>query len=200
MGDSVTLHSRFNRTLAIVLWALSGLMIVSALVGDGRLIALYPAAALLSLFAWVGLWRPGVRVDEAGVTVQNVTHRVVIPWAALIHVETRYALTLHTPSGKFAAWSAPAPGFITSMRASRNAVNREARAADASLRAGDLLGTESGNAATVVREQWRRRLDSGEVQTGIADDVPVHRQWDVPVLAAIAALASATVWALGAAG
>jgi len=196
MGDTVTLHSRFNRILAVVLWALSGLMIFIALVGDAHLVALYPGAALLALFAWAGLWRPAVRVGADGVEVRNVTHRVAIPWTALIHVDTRYALTLHTPSGKFAAWSAPAPGMIGSMRASRNPANREARAADASLRAGDLLGTESGNAATVVREQWRRGLDSGHVQTGIADAVPVHRQWDVPVLAAMAALAAATVWAL----
>lgn len=196
MGDSVTLHSRFNRTLAVAVWALSGLMVASALAGDERLVALYPAAAALSLFAWAGLWRPGVRVDDAGVLVQNVTHRVEIPWAALIHVDTRFALTLHTPSGKFAAWSAPAPGFIGSMRAGRNPANREARAADASLRAGDLLGTESGNAATVVREQWRRRIDGGQVQTGIAHEVPVHRQWDVPVVAGLVVLAAATVWTL----
>jgi len=200
MSDTVTLHSRFNRTFAVVVWGLSGFMVFVALAGDEDLLALYPAAALLSLFAWAGLWRPGVRVDDTGVVVQNVTHRVAIPWAALIHVDTRFALTLHTPSGKFSAWSAPAPGMIGAMRAGRNPANREARAADATLRAGDLLGTESGNAATVVREQWRRGLDSGQVQSGIADEVPVHRQWDVPVLAAMTALTAATVWALGAIG
>lgn len=200
MGESVTLHSRFNRTLAVVVWVLSGLIAVGALLGDERLVPLSPAAALLSLFGWAGLWRPGVRVDDAGVVIQNVTHRVTIPWTALIHVDTRYALTLHTPSGKFAAWSAPAPGLIGSMRASRNATNRETRAADASLRAGDLLGTESGSPATVVREQWRRRLDSGQVQTGIADDVPVRRQWDTPVLAGLAALAVASFGVLAATG
>jgi hypothetical protein len=200
MGESVTLHSRFNRTVAVALWVLSVVVVAGASLGDLRLVPLCPAAALLSLFAWAALWRPGVRVDEVGVAVQNVTHSVAIPWAALIHVETRYALTLHAPSGTFTAWSAPAPGLVGSLRASRRTTHREARAADGALRAGDLIGTDSGSAATVVREQWRRRLDSGQVQTGIADDIPVRRVWDVPVLVLLVALSAASIWALAASG
>lgn len=197
MGHDITLHSRFNRIVAVIVWALSAFMVGSAVVaGDARFVSLYPAAALLAFFAWAALWRPYVRVGDSGVTLRNVTHHVDVAWAALVHVDTRYALTLHTPAGKFAAWAAPAPGLVGSLRARRRNGDREARASGEPLRAGDLIGTESGDAALLVREQWRRRLDAGSIATGVADDVPVRRTWDAPVLGAFAVLLAATVWAL----
>jgi hypothetical protein len=199
MGDmrEITLHSRFNRIMAIVCWLLAALMLVAALTsGDTRFAWVYPAAALIAFLAWAGLWRPYVRVDAVGVTLQNVTHRVVVPWTALIHVDTRFALTLHTPGQKFAAWAAPAPGMLSSSLAGRRPANREAKAAGDVLRPGDLLGTESGDAATVVREQWQSRIESGLVDAGLADRVSVRRQWNAPVGAVTLALLVATGWAL----
>lgn len=197
MDDDITLHSRFNRIVAVVVWALSAFMVGSAVVsGDARFASLYPAAALLGFFAWAALWRPYVAVGPKGVTLRNVTHVVETPWAALVQVDTRYALTLNTPAGRFAAWAAPAPGLVGSLMARRRHGDREARASGEALRSGDLIGTESGDAALVVREQWRSRLERGQVETGIADEVPVRRRWDAPVLGAFAVLAAATVWAL----
>lgn len=197
MSDDITLHSRFNRIVAVVVWALSALTLGTAVVSaDPRFVSLYPAAALLAFFAWSALWRPGVSVGSDGVTLRNVTHSVVVPWAALIRVETRYALTLSTPGGSFAAWAAPAPGLVGSLRARRRNGDREYRASGEALRAGDLIGTESGDAALIVREQWRRRLDAGAVTTGVAGETPVHRRWDAPVLATYAVLVTATAWAL----
>lgn len=173
----IVLHSRFNRVMAIVCAIAAVLMVVAAVSsGDPALAWIYPAAALIAFFAWGALWRPYVRVDDEGVTLQNVSHRVLVPWAALIHVDTRYALTLHTPHQRFAAWAAPAPGMLSSALAGRRATNREARAAGAVLRPGDLLGTESGNAATVVREQWQSRVERGEIDAGRADQVTVTRR------------------------
>lgn len=197
MGDDITLHSRFNRIAAVIVWALSAFMVGSAVVGgDVRFASLYPAAALLAFFAWAALWRPFVSVGDAGVTLRNVTHRVGIPWEALVHIDTRYALTVHTPTGKFAAWAAPAPGLTGSLLARRRNGDREARAAGEALRSGDLIGTESGDAALIVREQWRKRLDAELIATGTADEVAVRRHWDAPVLGAFAVLSAATVWAL----
>ncbi|KRA23792.1 hypothetical protein ASD65_04655 [Microbacterium sp. Root61] len=194
---AITLHSRFNRIMAIALWVVAALMVIGGMTsGDLRLAWVYPAALLVAFFAWAGLWRPYVRVDDSGVTLQNVTHRVEIPWSALIHVDTRYALTLYTPGQKFAAWAAPAPGILSSSLAGRSAANREARATGSALRPGDLLGTESGNAATVVREQWQARVERGGVDAGSADAVPVSRHWDLPVAAASVALIIATGWLL----
>lgn len=203
MSDSpaITLHSRFNRIMAIVAGAVAVLMAIGGLSsGDASFAWVYPAAALVAFLAWAGLWRPYVRVDDNGVTLQNVTHRVDVPWSALIHVDTRYALTLHTPGQKFAAWAAPAPGILSSSIAGRTAANRETRAAGASLRPGDMLGSESGNAATVVREQWQSRVEGGSLSAGIADDVTVARRWDALVIATSAVLLLATGWALASTG
>jgi len=200
MDDDITLHSRFNRFAALVVWALSALMIWAAVTqgADPRAAGLYPFAALLALLGWAGLWRPCVRVGDAGVTLRNVTHEVVVPWEALIHVDTRYALTLHTATGKFTAWAAPAPGLVGSLTARRRHGDREARASGEALRAGDLIGTESGDAALIVRERWRRRLDAGAVVTGVADTVQVARRWDLPVLGGLVILTLATVGTLAA--
>ncbi len=199
MDDDITLHSRFNRIVAVIVWALSALMLGTAVVaGEPRLASLYPAAALLAFFAWAALWRPFVRVGADGVTLRNVTHSVLVPWSALIHVDTRYALTLHSPAGTFAAWAAPAPGLIGSLRARRRHGDREYRASGEALRAGDLIGTESGDAALVVRERWRRLIDADQVATGTAAEVTVHRRWDAAVLGAFTVLVTATAWALAA--
>jgi len=200
-NPATTLHSRFNRIMAIGLWVVAALMVIGGVSsGDAAFAWVYPAAVLVAFLAWAGLWRPYVRVDDTGVTLQNVTHRVDVPWSALIHVDTRYALTLHTPGQKFAAWAAPAPGVLSSSLAGRRAANREVRATGASLRPGDLMGTESGNAATVVREAWQSRVEHGRVEAGIADDVTVSRHWDVPVIAGSVALIIATGWMLAANG
>ena len=200
MDDDITLLSRFNRIAAVLVWALSALIVGSALAaaGGAQVLALYPLGLLLAVFGWAGLWRPYVRVGDAGVTLRNVTHTVLVPWEALVHVETRYALTLRTPSGAFSAWAAPAPGLVGSLTARRRHGDRESRASGEALRAGDLIGTESGDAALVVREQWRRRLDAGAVATGVAGDVVVERRWDVPVLAAFTLLTFGAVGALAA--
>jgi hypothetical protein len=201
MADTVTLHSRFNRIMAIAIWVLAVVMAVSAVTSaDESTLWVYPAAATLAFFGWAALWRPAVRVSDTGVGVQNVTHTVDVPWEALIMVDTRYALTLHTPSGKFTAWAAPAPGVLSSAVAGRRPDNRERRAQAGPLRPGDLLGTESGDAAMTVREEWQRRIEAGTIDTGIADTIDVQRRWSVTVIGAGIALITVTLWALAVSG
>ena len=72
-------------------------------------------------------------------------------------------------SSQSSAWAAPAPGFLTALRARRRDGNREAQAAgDSRPRVGDLIGTESGDAALIVRERWRSLVESGGVVAGTA--------------------------------
>ncbi|MGC5170839.1 PH domain-containing protein [Microbacterium sp. DT81.1] len=195
------LHSRFNRIMAILVWAVAA--IVAALAawgGEPSLTWVYPAAALAAFLSWAALWRPGVGVGAAGVHVRNVTHTVDIPWEALIHIDTKHALTLLTPGQRFSAWSAPAPGIMTSRIISRRPLNREGRAVGSMPRTGDLMGSDSGDAAMLVREEWRRRIDAGLITVGLADEFNVRRRWDIPVLIAAAVLLAVTVWALAASG
>lgn len=187
--------------MAILVWAVSALAAGIALWGgDPQLVWVYPAAALAAFLGWAALWRPGVRVGADGVEVQNVSHRVDVPWEALIHVDTKHALTLHTPGQRFVAWSAPAPGIMTSQLIGRRPLNRETRAVGGAPRTGDLLGSDSGDAAMLIRDEWQRRLDGGQVPVGVADDLVVARRWDIPVLGVTALLVGATVIALAVTG
>lgn len=195
------MHSRFNRIVAVIGWIASSFAVGSiAVSGDGRSTWGYAAAALVCFLAWAALWRPYVAVSGAGVTLRNVSHSVVIPWGELIHVDTRYALTLHTPGRKFSAWAAPAPGALLGARVSRHPSNRESRSTGESLRPGDMIGTESGDAATIVRERWRALIEKGSIQAGAAGALPIARKWDVPVLMTTIALLVATGWALATTG
>lgn len=190
---AIRIDSRFNRIAAVIVWSLAALAVITAVwSSDARLTWVYAGAPLAALLGWAALWRPSVVVSDHGVRIENVSHDVDVPWEALVHVDTAPALTLHTPSGSFTAWSAPAPGFFDTMMGNAKA-RREASAAGGDARPSDRLGTDSGNAALVVRETWRRRLDAGQVELGVADETPVNRHWHLLYLVASAVLAVASV-------
>ncbi len=192
--------SRFNRILAVIIWVLAAFMTGSLLfVAPGiRLLYVLPAA-FVALFAWEALWNPRVEVDDDGVHLRNVLRTIFIPWAALIHVDTKYALTLYTPGHSYAAWAAPAPGRASSYRASKsrsgNAGNRVPLDGDAA-RPGDLIGTESGEAAYLVRSRWDRLRERGAFETGVADTtkVTVTTHWGTAI--ALIVLAAGSVVAI----
>ncbi|MFE5408042.1 PH domain-containing protein [Microbacterium sp. NPDC056569] len=190
---AIRIDSRFNRIAAVIVWSLAALAVITAVwSSDAKLAWVYAAAPLAALLGWMALWRPCVVVSDRGVRIENVSHDVDVPWEALVHVDTARALTLHTPSGSFTAWSAPAPGVFTTMMGNAKA-RREASAAGGDARPSDRMGTDSGNAALVVRETWRSRLDAGQVELGVADETPVTRHWHVTFLAASIVLAAASV-------
>ena len=192
--------SRFNRVLAVLIWAAAGVASIGLLVSvrDARLLYIVPCG-MFALLAWAMLWRPQFTVAEHGVEVVNVTRTIRIPWAALIHVDTKYALTLYTPGRKFPVWSAPAPGTASTLRATRRETKggvAKPSVADSVRRPGDLLSTESGAAAEVVRRRWAQLQDSGVIETGLADETPVTVRWHTATLAALVLLAAGSVAAL----
>jgi hypothetical protein len=192
--------SRFNRVLAILIWAAAAALSVGLLVAvhDARLLYIVPGA-LFAFVAWAMLWRPRLDVSDEGLHVVNVTQTVRIPWEALIAVDTKYALTLYTPGRKFPVWAAPAPGTARTLRATRSETKgRVGRPSveDTVRRPGDLLSTESGAAAEVIRRRWAQLQESGAVEGGRADETPVHVRWHVASLAVLVVLAAGTVTAL----
>lgn len=198
--DREVFVSRFNRVLAVLIWAAAAVLTVGLLlsVRDARLLYIVPGA-LFALIGWAMLWRPLFVVDRDGLTVVNVTRTVHIPWEALIHVDTKYALTLYTPGKKFPVWSAPAPGTSRTLRATREETKgRVGRpSVESSVRRpGDLLSTESGAAAEVVRRRWAELQASGAIEPGRADEAPVTSRWHVATLCAAVVLAAGTVAAL----
>jgi len=192
--------SRFNRVLAVLIWAAAAALIIGLLfsVHDARLLYIVPCA-MFAFIAWAMLWRPSLTVADDGLSVLNVTRTIHIPWEALINVDTKYALTLYTPGHKFPVWAAPAPGTTRTLRASRSETKgRVGRPGveDSLRRPGDLLATESGAAAEVVRRRWQQLQDSGAVDAGRADETPVGIRWHLASLAVLLVLFASTVAAL----
>lgn len=191
-------HSRFNQVLAIVVWLFSCGAVAAVLASDIRRTGEYlPLIALVALLAWAGLWRPAVRVGEDAVTIVNTFSTVVVPWAALIQVETRYALTLVTPNGRYSATAAPAPGRLATALSRRDLSRAGSRvAADGSIRPGDLPNTDSGAAAILVRERWERLVAEERVELGVADSVRPERRWHWAIIAIAAVLLAGAIAAL----
>jgi hypothetical protein len=192
--------SRFNRVLAVVIWAAAAALIVGLLVSvhDVRLLYIVPCA-LFAFIGWALLWRPLLAVGDEGIEVVNVTRTIDIPWQALIHVDTKYALTLYTPGRRFPVWSAPAPGTARTLRATRQETKGlvgKPNVADSVRRPGDLLNTESGAAAEVVRRRWTQLQQNGTIDSGLADETPVTVRWHIVSLAVLTVLAIGTVAAL----
>jgi hypothetical protein len=200
LEDRDRLYSRFNRILAIAIWVVGGLLIVGAVAGGAtsRVFYLVPAA-FIALLAWEALWQPYVLVDDDGVVLRNVLRTVRVPWDALVHVDTKYALTLFTPGHRYAAWAAPAPGRGASARAAKAQGAPRARlpmvgqpmadleAGSAGVlgsegsRPGDLVGTESGDAAYLVRTHWTAAREQGRITIGAAETTKVAILWHLGV-------------------
>jgi hypothetical protein len=196
-ADDVELRPGFGRVLTYGTWVVCAVAVVTSAWSDpveGLRVA--APAALVSLVVWALFGRPAVVVTPAGVELRNVLRTIELPWPTIQLVDTRFALTLHTAYGVYAAWAAPAPSRSTALRAAPgdlSGIPGSARAAGGAVRPGDLPSTASGEAAMVVRRRWEQLRDAGHL-----DDPRVERErprvrWHVRTLAAAAVL-SALTW------
>lgn len=168
-----------GRTLAGGVGAVCAFAGVTAIVTDGwrSVLQVWPWLGLVAGAGWALYWRPCVAVSDAGVRIVNVFRTIDVPWPALQDIETKWALTLRTAWGRYRAWAAPAPGRSV-MRAGagafdrrhplrlRHAVTEHERRhpllpANAAARPSDLPTTDSGGAAFVVQQRWKRLRDAG---------------------------------------
>lgn len=196
-------HSRFNQVLAVAVWLFccgaAAAVLVSGLgasdLGDSA--EYLPLIAFAAFLAWAGLWRPAVGVSDEAVTIVNVFSTVIVPWTALIQVETRYALTLVTPGGRYTATAAPAPGRLAAALSRREMGRVESQTGGTgTMRPGDLPTTDSGAAAYLVRQRWERLVAEERIELGVADRTPAVRSWHWAVIAISAALLVLAVLAL----
>ncbi|TFC79378.1 PH domain-containing protein [Cryobacterium sp. TMS1-20-1] len=196
MPDPDVFYSRFNRVIAAIFAAgaaLSALSLFLLPTASNR--ALVVPALFVMLFVWEVLWRPDLRVSDTAVTIRNPLRTIVVPWAALVHVDTKFALTLYTPGKKFAVFCAPAPGrSLTS--AGRRKTTDPVPYVSGSPRPGDLPGSESGEAAQLVRSRWDALQKSGRVDGGLAAQTPVTVVWAWGRAGVLAAVAAASIVAL----
>ena len=175
--DPNIFYSRFNRIVAAVFTAVAALSAVSLFLlptASNRWLVI--PALFVVLFVWEVLWRPDLRVTDTAVTIRNPLRTIVVPWAALVHVDTKFALTLYTPGRKFAVYCAPAPGrSLTS--SGRRKTTDPVPYLSGEPRPGDLPGSESGEAAQLVRARWDLLQRSGRVDGGLAAQTPVSVVW-----------------------
>jgi hypothetical protein len=193
----LTFRPMFNRVLSIAAWAILAALVVGTLLAPGSFAAapgIVLGAAAVAALVWAVLWAPYVAVDDEGVEVANVLREYRVPWPALIHVETRYALVLHTPGRKISATAAPAPGAFSAVRATRAA--RRSDTATAGARPGDLPGTDSGDAASMVLDRWHGLRDAGRVEAGVAEQTPVTVRPRTAQVAAIVVGVAALIGAI----
>lgn len=186
-------RSRFGRGLAVFIWVLAGLALV-ALVNQGGVDGLIRGGAwplLAALLVWAMFWRPCVVVDDGGVELINVFRTIRLPWPSITEVDTRWALTLHTAYGRFAAWAAPASGWQPGRRLTEQdarAVPAETTARGTSIRASDSPHSPSGEAAMQVRRRWQELKDAGHLDDPRLEFDRPPVQWNLPLLIALPVL------------
>lgn len=185
-------------TVVIAIVAICVLMFVAITNSMENALLTLPWLLLFVTSCWAVFWRPSVGVSDAGVRLVNVTRTIDVPWPALVDVETRYALTLVTAYGRYAAWAAPAPGagsaLRTSMR-SRSSHGSDETIAGATM--GEIEGTASGDAAGIVRRRWERLRDAGYLDDPRLEfeAPPVRWNWHIGlIVSALLALSVATLF------
>lgn len=195
----------FGRGLTVVLGCIGvlSLVVVAARSGPTATLLTLPWVALFMTCCWAIFWRPSVEVSDAGIRMVNVTRTIDVPWPAVLDVETRYALTIDTAYGRFAAWAAPAPGagpaLRTAMRSRPRRPDNTGNEGDDTARSvtmGELAGTPSGEAAIIVRRRWERLKDAGFLDDPQLefDRAPIRWHWRIGAsVAALAAIAMTTL-------
>jgi len=196
-SERETVNSRFNQVLAIGIWAISAAIAVSLFAIDrpSQLAYLVPLA-VVNLLVWEGLWRPTLVIKDDGVEVTNPFRDIRIPWSALVNVDTKFALTLFTPGRKFEVWIAPSPGRSFGYRSAALAdreIRRTSPHSSSTVRPGDLVTSESGAAASLVRSRWELLQTSGLIEAGIADTVTVTVRWHWSVITPLVILLAGSI-------
>ncbi|MET0298078.1 MAG: PH domain-containing protein [Microbacterium sp.] len=194
--QEVRFHPAPGRVLAVVVVAVCALGIVALVWTDAASALRYGwALALIAALAWSLFWRPGLVIQEHGITVVNVFRTQFVPWPSILAIDTRFALTLHTVAGRVPVWAAPSPGrhrMFGLARKDFEGVGDSARGAHGGLRPSDALSTASGGLAQVIRRHWEDLSDAGAFSHG-ADPAAAIVTWHWTTIGVIAALTAATL-------
>lgn len=187
-SESLTPWRYRPRSNIVFAVAMAGAAVVTLVAGvqSGELVRFLPWVVAVAAAGWAAFVRPAVIVDAEGVTLVNPLRTIQVPWPALINVTTRYAMTLHTPTGKYAAWAAPGPGRYAVRDATNSDVLAVARRGE-TIALGDLPTAPSGLAAFQVRRRWQVLVESDELLAGEADTTPVRVQVDWPLVTVLGA-------------
>jgi hypothetical protein len=193
--QEVLYRPALGRTLAVVTVVVCAFGVVALFWGDAASAIRYVwPIILIAVVAWALFWRPSLRMQEHGVTVENVFRTYFIPWPSIQAIDTRYSLTIHTLRGKVPVWATPAPGRHRAYGVAPkdfDGVGETARGEHGSLRPSDALSTPSGNLAQAIRGHWERLRDAGAFSSGEDPDAFLVT-WHYATIAVIAGLVAAS--------
>lgn len=199
MNQTVEFRPRSGRVLTIGAAVLAAVGAVATLVqspADG--LRTLPLFLLAPLVVWAFFGRPAVVVSDGGVEVRNVLRTVELPWPSIERIDTKYALTLYTAYGVYAAWAAPAPSRSQTLNAVPSDTRHlpETSYIGGGIRPGDLVGTASGDAAAYIRRRWEALRDAGYLNAPLLERDRPRVRWHALQLAGIVALAALAVLTL----
>lgn len=152
--------------VAVAAWGQDVTVNVAGLCGGGALAGL----------GYALYWRPRLELGDHGIRIVNPLRTVDIPWAAIVDVHTRFAVTVVTESGSHSCFALPAAGAGAALRSGEQGVTRAhplARIGGA-VRTGDLAGTRSGATANDVRSVWQRKVETGELDVFSREEASVQ--------------------------
>lgn len=185
----------FGRVLAVITVVVCAIGVVALFWTDPTSSLRYAwPIVLVAVVAWALFWRPSLRVQQHGITVENVLRTYFVPWPAITRVDTRYALTLYTSQRRVPVWAAPSPGRHRTLGLAPkdfDGVAESARGEHGSLRPADAVTTPTGNLAQLIRAHWESLRDAGMLAHGV-DPEAETATWHWATIAAIALLAGAT--------
>lgn len=193
-----TFRPVFGRVLSVIVAVMAAGGLVGFVVAGDVLGLLRGGWALLLLIALVFalFWFPRVSVAEHEVTVRNVFSTVHIPWPAILSVDTKWALTIRTPEGVVTAWASPAPNRYATQTSSQSAARVAADPMGYAPRPGDLLETESGAVAYVIRRHWEDLREAGHLDAPVLEGGRLRRDIHWVTIAVLAGLTLACVLGL----
>ena len=161
------IHSRSGRIIAVAGFIFAALGIVALAIESIDL-----AITRGWVFIWIGFvswllfWNPSIRITEDGVLVENVFTNVFLCWSSIVRIDTKYSLTLETKEKTFQAWAAPAPSRYSAFMANKTEAEHLPESSFVGkglIRPGDLTSSDSGVAAFLIRSQWEKLRDRGEL-------------------------------------
>jgi hypothetical protein len=195
--ETLRFASRGSRTLAATVWVVLGFGWWGAWPMDGPSLQLATLITVSVVTATIPvLWRPSLIISPHGIHVDNPLATHVLPWSAIQRIDTRFTVQLVTEGKTIALWAGVAPGRHRSFWATKD---QGAHLPDSTYQGkligpGDLIGSESGEIAAIIRRYWQdhRHTNTDQPATSRADT------WACGLLAAsaLAAVAAALTWAL----
>lgn len=191
MSQPVVFRPRAGVILAVIAIVVCAVALVFMAVIDGVDAAARWAWPII-LFAWAA-WllyvHPRVVITDGFVEIHNLVRVHRVPWGDVDTVDSRYALTIVTLSGRrIRAWAAPAPGAREALSTRREEVSHMPGDDDL-RRPSDSENSLSGGAAALVR----RQLDEYRRAGGPALAGGTMTTWNVVLIATTAVLTAATL-------